>query len=90
MHTIERQLQQFLNKIQKWALENFYKFSKTKIQYMHFCQLWGLHNDQVLKLGGVEIAVVNQYQFLGVIFDRKLSFILHTNYLKVVFLILII
>ena len=36
MHTIERQLQQCLNKIQKWALENGFKFSKTKTQCMHF------------------------------------------------------
>ena len=79
MHTIERQLQQCLNKIQKWALENGFKFSKTKTQCMHFCQL---HNDPVLKLAGVEIPVVDQYKFVGVIFDRKLSFIPHINYLK--------
>ena len=82
MHTIERQLQQCLNKIQKWALENGLKFSKTKIQCMHFCQLRGLHSDPVLKLDGVEIPVVDQYKFLGVIFDKKLSFIPHINYLK--------
>ena len=82
MHTIERQLQQCLNKIQKWALENGFKFSKTKTQCMHFCQLRGLHDDPVLKLDGVEIPVVDQYKFLGVIFDRKLSCIPHINYLK--------
>ena len=82
MHTIERQLQQCLNKIQKWALENGFKFSKTKTQCMHFCQLRGLHNDPVLKLDGVEIPVVDQYKSLGVIFDRKLSFIPHINFLK--------
>ena len=82
MHTIERQLQQCLNKIQKWAMENGFKFSKTKTQCMHFYQLRGLHNDPVLKLDGVEIPVVEQYKFLGVIFDRKLSFIPHINYLK--------
>ena len=32
--------------------------------------------------GTVEIPVVDQYKFLGVIFDRKLSFIPHINYLK--------
>ena len=49
---------------------------------MHFCHFQGLHNDPVLKLGSVEIPVVEQYKFLGVIFDKKLSFILHINYLK--------
>ena len=49
---------------------------------MYFCQLRGLQNDPVLKLDGVEIPVVDHYKFLGVIFDRKLSFIPHINYLK--------
>ena len=49
---------------------------------MHFCQLRSLHNEPVLKLDGMEIPVVDQYKFLGVIFDRKLSFIPHINYLK--------
>ena len=49
---------------------------------MHFCQLRGLHNEPVLKLDGVEIPVVDQYKFLGVIFDRKLSFIPHIDYSK--------
>ena len=44
--------------------------------------LRGLHNDPVLKLDGVEIPVVDQNKFLGIIFDRKLSFIPHINYLK--------
>ena len=63
IHTIERQLKQCLNKIQKWALENGFKFSKTKTQCMHFCQLLGLHNDPVLTLDGMEIPVVDQYKF---------------------------
>ena len=33
-------------------------------------------------MDGVEIPVVEQYKFLGVIFDRNLSFIPHINYLK--------
>jgi hypothetical protein len=34
MRTIERQLQQNLYKIQKWAIENGFKFSKSKTQYV--------------------------------------------------------
>ena len=82
MHTIERQLQQCLNKIHKWALENGFKFSNTKTKCMHFCLLRGLHNDPVLKLDGVDIPVVDEYKFLGVIFDRRLSFIPHIKHLK--------
>ena len=39
MNTIERHLQLCLNKIQKWADENGFKFSKTKTVSMHFCNL---------------------------------------------------
>ena len=49
---------------------------------MHFCQLRKLHNDPVLKLDGSVIPVVDQYKFLGIIFDKKLSFIPHIKYLK--------
>ena len=68
IHTIERQLQQCLNKIRKWTLENGFKFSKTKTQCMHFCQLFGLHNNPVLKLDGVEIPVVDQYEIVSCLF----------------------
>ena len=37
--TIERQLQQNLNKIENWATSNGFKFSKSKTQFVHFCQL---------------------------------------------------
>ena len=82
IHTIERQLQQCLNKIDTWSTENGFKFSKTKTQCMHFCQLRRMHDDPVLKLDGTEIPVVDQYKFLGIIFDKKLSFIPHIKYLK--------
>ena len=82
MHTIERQLQQCLNKIHKWALGNGFKLSNTKTKCMHFCLLRGHHNDPVLKLDGVDIPVVDEYKFLGVIFDKRLSFIPHIKHLK--------
>ena len=41
-----------------------------------------MHNDPVLKIDDSEIPVVNEYKFIGVIFDKKLSFILHIKYLK--------
>ena len=37
MGTIERQLQQHLNKVENWATSNGLKFSKSKIQCVHFC-----------------------------------------------------
>ena len=36
MHTIERQLQQVLNNLQKWSNGNGFKFSISKTKCMHF------------------------------------------------------
>ena len=82
MRTIERHLQQCLNKIENWALFNGFKFSKSKTQCVHFCQLRKLHDNSQLYLYGSLIPVVDEAKFLGVIFDRKLSFIPHIKYLK--------
>ena len=64
MRTIERQLQQCLNKIQTWSTENGFKFSKSKTQFVHFCQL-RKHCDPELFLDGCKIPVVNEAKFLG-------------------------
>ena len=82
MATIERQLQQNLNKIENWATSNGFKFSKRKTQCVHFCQLRKQHDDPVLHLYGSPIPVVEESKFLGILFDRKLSFIPHIKYLK--------
>ena len=82
MATIERQLQQNLNKIENWATSNVLKFSKSKTQCVHFCQLRKQSDDPVLHLYGSPIPVVEESKFLGILFDRKLSFIPHIKYLK--------
>ena len=79
---MEHQLQPGINKINNWAIINCFKISKSKTQCMHFCQLRKMHNNPTLKLNGTEIPVIDQYKFLGVIFDKKLTFIPHIQYLK--------
>ena len=82
MSIIERQLQLCLNKLQQWATDNGFRFSKTKTLCMHICQKRGLHLDPQLFLDKRPIPVVEETTFLGVIFDRKLSFIPHLKYVK--------
>ncbi|KAK6189067.1 hypothetical protein SNE40_005112 [Patella caerulea] len=82
MQTIERQLQLCLNSIQRWATDNGFRFSKSKTVCMHFCQRRGLHPDPELTLDGSPIPVVDETKFLGLIFDKKLSFIPHIKTLK--------
>ena len=82
MENIEFRLQRCLNKVETWATENGFKFSKTKIQCVHFCQLRGLHPDPVLNIYGSPIPVGEEAKFLGLLFDKKLSFIPHIKALK--------
>ena len=44
---------------------------------MHFCRLRKAHDDPVLTLDGQLIPVVEETKNLGVIFDKKLTFIPH-------------
>ena len=82
MANVERQLQLCLNKITKWALENGFRFSKSKTNAIHFCNKRKLHNDPELLLGKQTIKVVKEAKFLGIIFDSKLNFISHIKSLK--------
>ena len=82
MATIERQQQQNLNKIENWATSNGFEFFKSKKQCVRFCLLRKQHDDPVLHLYGSLIPVVEESKFLGILFDRKLSFIPHIKYLK--------
>lgn len=78
----ERRLQLCLSKLQKWADENGFRFSPAKTVAMHFSNRRGLHPDPELFLNGSQIPIVAETKFLGVIFDRKLSFIPHIKRLK--------
>ena len=82
MATIERQLQLNLNNLNKWSVENGFKFSKSKTVCMHFCHLRNLHHDPELTIDNTPIKVVKETKFLGLIFDSKLSFIPHITMLK--------
>ena len=82
METIEEKLQQCLIRIEKWATENGFKFSKTKTQCVHFCQLRGLHLDPNLTIYGSQIPIVEEAKFWGLTFDKKLTFIPHIKALR--------
>ena len=77
MSIIERQLQLCLNKLQQWLL-----IPKTKAVCMHLCQKRGLHLDPQLFLDQSPNLVVEETKLLGVIFDRRLSFVHHLKYAK--------
>ena len=49
---------------------------------MHLCNLRGVDPDPELYLDKTKIEVVSEFKFLGIIFDRKLSFLPHITTLK--------
>ena len=49
---------------------------------MHFCHKRALHPDPELSIYNNKIPIVQQTKFLGLIFDNKLTFKPHIQYLK--------
>ena len=82
MPSIERKLQQSLNRLGCWYDENGFKFSPTKTGCVHFCQLRKQHLDPELYLNGTQISIFGEAKFFGLLFDSKLSLIPHITSLK--------
>ena len=58
IQTIERKLQPNIDKINKWATENGFKFSETKTKCIHFCNKGNLLKDPKLHNKGKNIPFV--------------------------------
>ena len=84
IETIERKLQININKIIKWTAKNGFSVSSNKTVAIHFCDCKDPScPDPVLKLGDNEIRFVNEHKFLGLIWDKELTFHAHIqNLLK--------
>ena len=71
-----------VNSVPKWVTENSFKFSTSKTVCIHFHQQYIFFPDPNILLGKTPIKVVREAKFLGVIFDTKLTFKNHIQYLK--------
>ena len=85
VRNIERKLQNNIRYIQEWTLKNGFTVSPepNKTVAMHFCKCNKRFcpNPQ-LKLGNHPINVVTEHKFLGIIWDPKLTFRAHIEYLR--------
>ena len=81
--TIQRLLQNNIDKIVKWTIKNGFTVSPNKTVAMLFCNRHkcGCWNPS-LKLKGQDIEFVKEHKFLGLIWDTKLTFLPHIKYLK--------
>ncbi|GFX38947.1 putative RNA-directed DNA polymerase from transposon X-element [Trichonephila clavipes] len=82
MRMIERQLQTAVNNIVKWCDCNGHSISASKSSCVHFCRKRGIHPDSEIRIRDVQIPVVPDVRFLGVIFDRRLTFLPHILHLR--------
>ncbi|GBN27822.1 hypothetical protein AVEN_28122-1 [Araneus ventricosus] len=82
MNMIERQLQHAVNKLVAWCDKNGHTISAEKSRCVHFCRKRNIHLDPNIQIRNAPIPVVNEIRFLGVIFDRKLTFLPHTLHLR--------
>ena len=82
MTVAERKLQLTVNKIVGWAENQGFKISATKTTILHFCHIRGVHPDPDLYLYGRRIPCVEEARFLGLIFDKKLSWLPHLKNIK--------
>ncbi|GFV78767.1 probable RNA-directed DNA polymerase from transposon X-element [Trichonephila clavipes] len=82
MRLIERQLQTTVNRLVKWCDENGHTISPSKSSCVHFCRKSNLHPDPFIHIRNIQIPVVSEVRFHGVIFDSKLTFLSHVLYLR--------
>ena len=80
--SIERQLQLQLNKLEEWANSNGFKFSPSKTVAVHFCLRHSCVREPDLFINKEKIPVKEHNRFLGVTFDKKLTFHPHLKDLK--------
>lgn len=71
-HTV-KPLQKLLKKIERWSAKWKFRFSVDKCASLSFTRKRQKEPAHQLKLCGEDIAEVTQYKFLGITFDRKLS-----------------
>ena len=81
MSTIERRMQPNLVKISKWADENGFKFSYEKTVCLHFWKYKASRAPE-LEMKGQPIKLVQKTKFLGLVWDRGLTFKDHILYLR--------
>lgn len=78
----ERQIQTTVNRLQRWADENGFRFSPEKCACVCFTRKRGIHAKPEIKIRDMLVPVHSEHKFLGIIYDSKLTFGAHIKTLK--------
>ena len=74
-------IQKTLNKITLWSKKYGFNIAPTKSQQIHFCKFKDC-TRKVYKINDLPIESQDNIKYLGVIFDQKLNFMPHIEYIK--------
>lgn len=81
LESVIRHLQTDVNQLVRWCDKNGFKFSPSKTTCVHFTTK--RHTPEpILFINNSPIPVANEAKFLGITFDRKLTFRSHISQLK--------
>jgi ribonuclease HI/endonuclease/exonuclease/phosphatase family metal-dependent hydrolase len=78
----QEKIQEVLDKLQRWTEVTGFKFNTDKTEWMIFVRNKQKPKNITLKLEGKLLKEVQTKKFLGLIFDSKLSWELHIDYIK--------
>lgn len=76
LSAIEDALMPVLRALEQWSRETGFLFSPEKTAVVHFCRK-RCSDDLTLSLNGSTLTTVTSHKFLGLIFDRKLTWTNH-------------
>ena len=72
-NNVERLLQLTINRLHEWTKKTGYKFSPTKTTALHVCRKRGCLKRADLHYNGTPIETVDSCKYLGVTFDKSLT-----------------
>lgn len=81
-HSLTRQLQMSVSRLEKWATSNGLRFSTKKTTAIHFCRRRGHCTSVPLRLYGQDIPLQSSIRFLGVELDSRLTYKPHLKMLR--------
>ena len=82
LNQVQDKLQCAVTAVQKWTQTNGFQFSTVKTKALHFATVPGLFPTPAITLYGLPIAYEQTLKFLGLQWDRALSWKPHISFLK--------
>lgn len=86
IQNIKTNLQNTISELEKWCDNTGFQFSSSKTKALHFNRKQYSNYNPKLKINGNYIEYVKEMTFLGVVFDKKLTWESHIKHLKTDFL----